>query len=177
IPCGAPPVVGHALSTQVDAPATGYATWQSMDLGYGLTYDPTYWKVEGENADSLELRFADGLSTIVINGTPATRATPSVLMSAKVGALRGDLLGMQTDTSTDDQLLGSHIGAIAGPGAVYKGTINTPQAPDTTLSIALMAASNGRTTILATVVADPRNLGIVYQMADGIVNSIDWGTK
>ena len=113
---------------------------------------------------------------MVINGATTAQATPSALMSAKVGALRGDLLGMQTDTSPDDQLLGTHIGAIAGPGAVYKGTINTPQAPDTTVSIALMAASNGRATILATVVADPQNIGIVYQMADGIINSIDWGT-
>ena len=176
IPCGAPPVVAHALTSQIDQPFQGYATWQSPGLGYALTYDPTYWKVEGQNADSVELQFADGLSTIVINGSPASQGTPAAALSAKVGVLRGDLLGMQTDTSTDDQLLGSHIGVIAGPGAVYKGTINTPQAPDTTVAIAFMAASNSRVTILATVVADPRNLGIVYQMADGIINSIDWGT-
>src|SRR6202000_2372696 len=66
-----------------------------------------------------------------------------------------------------DQLLGTHIGAIAGPGAVYKGTINTPQAPNTTVPIALMAASNGRLTILATVVSDPQNVSFIYQQADG----------
>ena len=176
IPCGAPPVVAHIVSAQIDAPFQGYSTWQSAGLGYALTYDPRYWKIEGQNADSLELQSADGVSTIVINGIAATQATPAALLSAKVSALRGDLLGLQSDTSANDQLLGSHIGAIAGPGAVYKGTINTPQAPATTLPIALMAASNGRVTILATVVSDPRNVSFIYQQADGIVNSIDWGT-
>jgi hypothetical protein len=175
IPCGAPPVVAHALSAQIDAPFTGYEIWRSTGLGYTLTYEPQYWKVEGQNADSLELQSADGVSTLVINGDTAAQATPSALMSAKVGVLRGDLLGMRTDTSADDQLLGSQIGAIAGTGAVYKGTINTPQAPDMTVPIALMAASNGRVTILATVVSDPRNVSFIYQQADGIVSSIDWG--
>ena len=141
-----------------------------------LTYQPQNWKIEGENADSLELQSADGVSTIVINGVTASQATPSALMSAKVGALRSDLLGMQSDTSPNDQLLGTHVGTIAGPGAVYKGTINTPQAPDTTVPIALMAASNSRVTILATVVSDPQNVAFIYQQADGIVNSIEWGT-
>jgi hypothetical protein len=176
IPCGAPPVVAHALSAQIDAPFAGYATWRSSGLGYALTYPSQYWKVEGENADSLELQSVDGVSTIVINGATAAQATPAALMSAKIGVLRGDLLGMQTDTSPNDQLLGTHIGAIAGPGAVYKGTINTPQAPDTTVPLALMAASNRRLTILATVVSDPRNVSFIYQQADGIVNSIQWGT-
>jgi hypothetical protein len=112
----------------------------------------------------------------VINGATAAQATPSALLSAKVGALRSDLLGMQTDSSPNDQLLGTHVGAITGPGAVYKGTINTPQAPDTTLPIALMAASNRRLTILVTVVSDPQNVVFIYQQADGIVNSIEWGT-
>ena len=39
-----------------------------------------------------------------------------------------------------------------------------------------MAASNRRLTILATVVSDPRNVSFIYQQADGIVNSIQWGT-
>jgi hypothetical protein len=175
VPCGAPPVVAHALTSQIDQPFQGYATWQSPGLGYALTYEPQNWTIEGENADSVELQSSDGVSTIVINGATAAQATPSALMSAKVAALRGDLLGMQTDTSPNDQLLGTHIGAIAGPGGVYKGTINTPQAPDTTVPIAFMAASNGRLTILATVVSDPHNVGFIYQQADGIVNSIDWG--
>jgi hypothetical protein len=176
IPCGAPPVVAHALTAQIDAPFQGYATWRSPGLGYALTYQTQDWKIEGGNADSLELQSADGVSTIVINGVTAAQATPSALMSAKVGALRGDLLGMQMDTSPNDQLLGTHVGTIAGPGAVYKGTINTPQAPNTTVPIALMAASNSRLTILATVVSDPRNVAFTYQQADGIVNSIEWGT-
>jgi len=177
IPCGAPPVTAHALSAQIDQPFPGYATWQSSGLGYGLTYETQDWQIENQNADSVELQFADGVSTLVINGVPATQATPAALLSAKVSMLRGDLLGLQSDTSPDDQLLGSHIGAIAGPGAVYKGTINTPQAPDTTVPIALMAASNGRVAIIATVFSDPQNISFVYQQADAIVDSIEWGTS
>jgi hypothetical protein len=176
IPCGAPPVVANVLSSTVDAPFQGYATWRSPGLGYALTYEPHNWTIEGENADSVELQSVDGVSTIVINGATAAQASPSALMAAKVGVLRGDLLGMQTDSSPNDQLLGTHIGAISGPGAVYKGTINTPQAPDMTLPIALMSATNGRLTILATVISDPRNVRFIYQQADGIVNAIDWGT-
>jgi hypothetical protein len=177
VPCGAPPVIeSHVLTSQVDAPFSGYATWRSPGLGYSLTYDPKSWGIESDNADSVELRSADGVSTMVINGVTASRATPSALLSAEVGGLRGDLLGLQADTSPDDQLLGSHVGAISGVGAVYKGTINTPQAPDTTVAIALMAAGNPRLTVLATVVADPQNVRFIYQQADGIINSIDWGT-
>jgi hypothetical protein len=175
VPCGAPPVIAHVLSAQIDRPFQGYSTWQSSGLGFGLTYQSQYWKIEGQTADSLELESADGLSTMVINGIAAKQATPAALLSAKVGVLRGDLLGLQSDTSADDQLLGSHIGTIAGPDAVYKGTVNTPQAPDMTLPIALMAASNGRVTILATVISDPQNVSFIYQQADGIVNSIEWG--
>jgi hypothetical protein len=176
VPCGAPPVVvSHAVSARVDAPFSGYASWRSSGLGYSLTYDPRSWQVEADNADSVELSAGDGVSTIVIDGSTAEQATPSALLAAKASELKGDLLGLQSDTSPDDQLLGSHIGTISGDGAVYKGTINTPQAPDTTVSIAMMAAGDPRITVLATVVADPQNLRFIYQQADGIINSIQWG--
>ena len=177
VPCGAPPVVeSHVLASPVDAPLPGYASWRSTGLGYSLTYDPSYWQIETDNADSVELSSADGVSTMVIDGATASQVTPAALLSGKVAALKGDLLGLQSDTSPDDQLLGSHVGTISGIGAVYKGTISTPQAPDTTVAIALMAAGNPRLTVLATVVADPQNLRFVYQQADGIINSIDWGS-
>ena len=69
------------------------------------------------------------------------------------------------------------VGAISGIGAVYKGTINTPQAPDTTVSIAFMGATDRRISVVATVVADPQNVAFIYQDADGIINSIQWGAS
>ena len=176
IPCGAPPTPQpQALTAAVDPPFAGYRSWQSSSLGYSLTYDPHYWQLESENTGSIELQGGDGVSTIVINGTSA-RTTPAALIAGKLDALRGDLLGLQSDTSPADQLLGSHVGTVSGLGSVYRGTINTPQAPDTTVPIALIGASDGRLTIVATVVADPHNVAFIYQQADAIIASIQWGS-
>jgi hypothetical protein len=84
------------------------------------------------------------------------------------------------DTDANDALLGTEVGLRPGSGGVYVATISTPQGPQTPVAIAIMAAEHGNVTVAATVLAPGEDLqgkAAVYQRADDVINSVQWGTR
>jgi hypothetical protein len=170
--CGSPPILPRAVFA-----FPGYSLWQSSGLGFALRYNSSDWQLASQDAQSVELQTSDGSSLLIIVGRPSTQATPAELLNHELTALQGQLLGLARDTDPSDALLGANVGLRPGPGGVYDATITSPQAPQTPVSIAMMAASDGRVSIAAVVIApanDQHEKAAVYQRADDTIASVEW---
>ncbi len=172
IACGNPPIAPQAVFA-----FPGYTAWQSSGLGFSLRYNNRDWSIADQGADGVQLQAGDGFSALIVRGAPASQASPAALLSAQASSLSGKLLGFARDTNPDDELLGTNLGLTPGPGGVYTGTIDSPQGPQAPVDVAIVAAGNGRVSIVATVVAPGNDSGdrqAVYARADDIINSIQW---
>lgn len=176
VQCGAPPMVPRAVSGLL----AGYSGWRSTGLGYSLRYITGQWTISSQTADDVVLASSDGLSQIALHAVPAGSATPVALIAARRSALQGVLLGLSNDTNVDDQVLGTNVGLVPGPGAVYRATTNLPQAPDTPVAVAVMAARAGPIGVVATVITPANNAGeqgTIFNEADDVLNSIQYGAS
>jgi hypothetical protein len=174
VECGSPPVVAHRAFA-----FPGYTAWQSSGFGYSLRYNDTDWSIANQDATNLELQAGDGFSVLVVRAVPESQTTPTALLDQQISVLQGQLLGFTRDSDPRDQLLGTNVGLIPGPGGVYTGTIASPQGPQAPVSAAIVAAGNGSISIAVTVIVPGNNAGdkaAVYQRADDIIDSIDWST-
>jgi ribosomal protein L32 len=172
--CGAPPELPRALFT-----FAGYTPWQSSGLGYSLRYDSEDWRVDSQDPDGVELESSDGSGLLSFSAAPAAQVTPAGMLAGEVSSLKGDLLGFAADRDPSDELLGTNVGLRSGPGGVYLATITSPQAPQTPVSVAIMAATNGRVSIAATVITpadDEQEKSVIYQQADDIISSVQWAS-
>jgi RsiW-degrading membrane proteinase PrsW (M82 family) len=172
IPCGAPPLVPHL------ATLPGYSPWQSTGLGFSLRYRKQDWSVASQGADNVALQSVDGNGVLLVAGTHGSQLSPSQAINAQLGSLQGQLLGLARDPSPSDQLLGTNVGLVPGPGGVYTATVTSPQGPETPVAIAVISATRRGVTIVATAVApadDPNARAAIYQEADDMINSIRWG--
>lgn len=174
--CGAPPVLAHVRAQSI-VTFPGYTAWQSSALGYGLRFDSGDWQIVSQDASNVVLQAGDGFSLLAFNAVPTSAGTPRQALDAKVSSLQGQLLGMVRNTDASDQLLGTNVGLRPGPGAVYQATVNTPQGPETPVAIAIMAATDGNVTIVATAIAPGNDAGqraAVYGRADDLIDSVQW---
>ena len=172
VQCGAPPI-----APQLAFAFPGYTSWQSTSLGYSLRYGSRDWQVVSHSADAVELQAGDGFSLLAVTAVPSAQGTPAALVARQVASLQGQLLGFTPDSDPGDQLLGTNVGLVSGPGRAYSGTVVSPQGPQTAVSIAIMAAGNGHISLVATVIAPADNANdkaAVYQRADDILDSIQW---
>lgn len=170
--CGAPPELPRAVFA-----FPGYTLWQSSGLGYSLRYNANHWQVAAQDANGVQLSAGDGLSVLEVTGAPQSQVSPSALFQQKVSALQGQLLGLARDTDPNNTLLGTNVGLVPGPGDVFVGTVSSPQGPQSPVSVAIMAAGDGKVSIVATVVAPGNNQAdkaAVYQEADDIIDSVQW---
>jgi hypothetical protein len=172
IPCGAPPIVAHASTLP------GYTAWQSTGLRFSLRYRSQEWTVANQGADHVALQTAGGNGVLLVSGANGSQLSPSAAINAQLASLQGQLLGLVRDTSPSDQLLGTNVGLVPGPGGIYNATITSPQGPETPVALAIVASLRRGVTIVATAIApsdDPNAKTAVYQQADDMINSIRWG--
>ncbi len=172
VPCGAPPIVAHV------ATLPGYTAWQSTGLRFSLRYRSREWSVASRGANHVALQSADGNGILLVTAASGSQFSPSAAINAQLGSLQGQLLGLVRDSSPSDQLLGTNVGLVPGPGSVYRATVTSPQGPETPVAIVIVAAARRGVTIAATAVApadDMNAKAAVYQQADDMINSIRWG--
>ena len=133
--------------------------------------------IAAQDASNVTLQAGDGFSLLFVNAAPESQYSPRALAEQRISSLQGQLLGWTHDTNPSDALLGSAVGLRPGPGGVFVGTVSSPQGPQTPVSVAVMAAGDGRVSIVVTAVAPGNNPGdkaAVYQRADDIIDSIEW---
>jgi hypothetical protein len=172
--CGAPPILSQALFA-----FPGYTAWRSSGLHYSLRYRSADWSVGNHNADDVVLDAGNGAGVLIVNGVRASQASPAAVIRAQVSSIQSQLLGLARDTRASDQLLGTNVGLVPGPGAVYGGTIASPQGPQQPVVVAILAASSGGVTIGVIAIAPANNPGAqqqVFQQADDIIDSVEFSS-
>jgi len=179
IPCGAPPPSLPKLVTRRDVVATfpGYTVWQSTALGYTLRFNSQVWQIAQQGPNGVELETPDGAGELEIDGIPATQGTPAAFLNTEANAVKGQTLGFATDNNPADQLLGPAVGLQPGVGAVFQATISTPQAPQSPVAIDIESAAADNVTIAAIAVTPPGNPSEqsgILQLADDVIDSIQW---
>ena len=170
--CGAPPIGAQALFA-----FPGYTVWRSSDLHYSLRYPNSIWSVGNQNADDVVLDADNGDGAIIVRGARASQANPAAMIRAQVSSVQSQLLGVARDTHPSDQLLGTNVGLVPGPGVIYGGTIASPQGPQQPVVVAILAASTGGVTIGVMTVAPANNPGAaqqIFALADDIIDSVEF---
>lgn len=172
VPCGAPPLP-HLVVGPTPAIFPGYTSWHAA-AGMSLRYESSEFSVASQGPDDLVLQARQGSSEVALHAVRGA-VTPSALIAAQRSALGARLLGLSTDRNAADQVLGTNVGLVPGPGAVLRGTTNLPQAPDSPVLVDLMAARSGVVGVVATVITpvdDPGDQTTVFFEADDILDSV-----
>jgi hypothetical protein len=98
---------------------------------------------------------------------PAGQATPKQLLERRIDDLRDDVLGLTEDTNPDAVLLGPSVGYRRGVGGVFGGNVDTPQGPGDPLTVVVMAATDGKATVVMSLVASQTAVSIPAVMSAG----------
>ena len=150
------------------------AVWQSPSLGFAVEYDAARWQVDSQTADSLTLTTKGPDTTLTLRGS---RNSPGDLLSDELSSLATTFLGFGRDPAPENELLGTNVGLRPGPGGAYIGTRTGPQGSAVQESMAVMAATDGSVSVVATVVtgaAFPDERAHAFGLADQVLKSVAW---
>lgn len=162
-PCGRPPT-GQPLVT---------GTVYQSDLGYRLEYDPRIWRPMTNDPRTLVISGGGGAWLVRVRGVPASEADPRALVDDEVGALGNTIIGLRPETDPRKAILGYSVGYRGGVGRLLGGTVNTPQGPSGQVTVVVFAASDGRASVVVTLVTDasPGAQGAAFFFTDGLMNT------
>jgi hypothetical protein len=110
-----------------------------------------------------------------VESGPVANFDVQSLFNARRDLLAQRLLGFQLDREPERMLLGTAIlGHRPGMGALFGGTLDSPQGPSTDFSVAEVASSDGQFVAVSTIIvpAEAREPGL--QLADTINNTFTW---
>jgi hypothetical protein len=167
-PCGEPPSSPAALRSETH--------WAAKGLGVALDYDPGQWKVEVDQADTLQLT-SKLAGLVLIVQVERTSNAPSAMVDERVSSLGKRVLGMEIDPDKATRILGPAVGHVDGAGRAYVGALDTPQGVQQQLKFALLASTQRGVGVKVTALTDeqePARRKSVYQLADAVINSVTW---
>jgi hypothetical protein len=181
-PHPAPP----ASATSVAEAVGPRASFTSSDLGFHVEFDESRWQVDPSLSDDHSL-WLDGPRGIALwfEGEPASSVSPQDLVAQRISLLRrSGFFDISAETNPRLVLLGPSLGyqdAVAG-SALYRVTYTSPQGISTRVSIVLIGATQGRTSAIATVIADsdliplsvPNSKQPLYRLVDGVLDTFRW---
>jgi hypothetical protein len=163
--CGGPPpaepvpsastIPGPPADQQVGIRAG--VPWRSTELGYEFEYDDTIWVIEDEDGRSVEFRLDARIdASLMVEAVPATEATAEALAKRRLADIASSVPDLAPDDRGRYAILGPAIGYVDGVGGSFAGSVTSAQGATTPVGLSLIAASDGRTTVVITlVVADP----------------------
>jgi hypothetical protein len=169
-PCGVPaaPV----------KPLVALSVFKSPQAGFGLEYDGSLLSISHQDRVGVTfgVQFKDG-TTGALNIQAVRGLSPAAAIAAREKLLRGGVSQLARDDDPADALLGAGVGLRSGGGEVFKGELAGPQGVSQSVEIAVESATNGRVTIIATVLAATQHSGpnsALYLIADQVINSVKW---
>jgi hypothetical protein len=129
--------------------------WKSTELGYEFEYDDTIWAIEREDGRGVEFRLeadADIDASLVVTAAPAAEAGVEVLANRRLEAIQSSVADLEVDDRGRYAILGPAIGYVDGIGGSFAGSVVSPQGAATPVGVSLLAASDGRTTVVITLI-------------------------
>jgi hypothetical protein len=178
-PCGVPAgPVGVAGPAGPVKPLVALNVFKSQQAGFSLEYDGNLLSISHRDKAGVTfaVQFTDG-TTGALNIQAVPGLSPSAAIAARVKLLGGAVSQLSHDDDPGDALLGAAVGLRSGGGEVLKGNLAGPQGVSQSVEIAIESASNGRVTIIATVLAPTQHSGPqsgLYSIADQVINSVKW---
>jgi hypothetical protein len=181
-PHGSPPEAAPLAAAGVGP----RASFTSPDLGFHVEYDENRWQVDPDLSDGHSLWLdGPGGSALWFQGEPSSSRSPADLLSAQISLLqRSGFFDISFETNPRLVLLGPSLGyqdAVAGSG-LYRATYTSPQGISSRISIVLIAAAQGRTSAIATVITDsdllpldvPNSKQPLYRLLDEVLDTFRW---
>lgn len=152
---------------------------QSADIGYQLDVNTAVWQVTANDGRNVEMQIPnpDFRVFVSIEGVPAGEAEPQALVDAKVDELSEDVLGLAAVSDAAQVILTPAVGYRSGVGGVFGGTTDTPQGPGSPVSVVVMAASDGQTSVVMTVITDDAVRLEVFGLVDEMMNSFRFASE
>jgi hypothetical protein len=171
---------GQPIPTAGDAeglpfPAGEVATDESA--GFSVEFDPTIWEIAQRGEGAILLSGFGGAIAVLLEAAQAGQMSPDQIFEARRGIEENTLLGFASDSDLDRALLGTAIlGHRPGIGGLFGGALDTPQGPGAQLSVALIAATDGQISVVATVIVPFEQRVAGFQYADSVINTFTWPT-
>ncbi len=131
--------------------------WESSELGYEFEYDDSIWVIRREDGRGVEFRLdADIDASLVVTAAPASEAGAEALADRRLESIQSSVPDLAVDDRGRYAILGPAIGYVDGIGGSFAGSVISPQGAATPIGVSLLAASDGRTTVVITLmVSDP----------------------
>lgn len=177
-PCGAAvlaPRVALSAATRSDAPFPPMERYRDAPTGFSFEYDPAIWSVQQSDEGYVLMSGFNGALAYIVEAAPADRFDVQALFNARRDLLAQRLLGFQLDREPSRLLLGNALlGHRKGIGALFGGTLDSPQGPSTDFAVAEVAATDGQIVAVATIItpAQARKEGLSH--ADTLNSSFTW---
>ena len=165
-PCGAPPQAEPLVNATV---------WRSAQLGFTLEYSAERWKVENESPTAVNLSSQVGDMALTVEGVPVADGTPRALFDRRLDQIRERTLGLDDDTEPAHRVLSPVVGLHPGVGGAFRATVDSPQGTTAPVGISMMAAANGRVSLVvvaATGETDEGRRDALLSRADSILNTL-----
>jgi hypothetical protein len=174
--CGGPPPVNPAPSasaTTIPGPTASASIspgpsadrvgiragvpWKSTELGYEFEYDDSLWVIEHQDGRSAEFRLNASIdASLVVQAVPAIEAGAEALAKRRLAEIASSVPDLAPDDRGRYAILGPAIGYVDGVGGSFAGSVTSPQGATTPIGLSLIAASDGHTSVVITlIVADP----------------------
>jgi hypothetical protein len=134
--------------------------WVSRDLGFSFEY-PSFLTVSSSDGRSAQLGITTttGLDIrIWVTGARAADSSVDELVTDRENALAQRVLGLDEDDGSADQIIAPGLGFVRGEGGAFTGTLDSPTGPSAPASLAILAAGDGKTNVVMSILITGENL-------------------
>jgi hypothetical protein len=141
------------------------------ELGYEFSFDDEQWAALTEEGDFTEIQEAGGAPVwLQIEAVPVSEADPAALVAAKLDALGSVVSQLAEVTAPEFTITSPGVGTHRGVGGLFAGTLDA-QGQSVPVAVAVMAASDGEITAIATMIAGQEIFEPAAQITDGVLNT------
>ena len=165
LPCGKPPTPPRSRAAAF-VPGTPFT---SQRFGYRFDYDPSLWTVSAQDESNVQLGIG-GKVVLTIQGFDPSEGTPEELMNHRIATLPFNVVSLSEDTKEADRILGPAVGYESGVGKLLQGALDTPQGPGSPIDVVVMAATDGKVTVVMTLVTFDDVKDQAFGLADQLMN-------
>jgi hypothetical protein len=153
------PGVPCVLQRRADPVAHG-KTWVSKDLGFSFQYPSEILRITSQDGTSVQLgaRGTRAEVQIWISGARAGTSSVDELVKKRRDALAQRVLGLTEDANSADRVMAPGLGFVRGSGGAYTGTLDSASGPSSPANVVIMAAGNGRTNVVLSMLITGEDL-------------------